>query len=54
MSDETLNMIVGFGGVFLLGVIGFLVAWFSAPREDPKPRRDNHASSPDSAHGPAN
>jgi phage shock protein PspC (stress-responsive transcriptional regulator) len=33
MSTETLNTLVGFGGVFLLGVIGFIIAWFSPPEE---------------------
>lgn len=28
MSTETLNILVGFGGVFILGVIGFIIAWF--------------------------
>ena len=37
------NIIVGFGGVFLLGVIGFLVAWFSEPDEDAEPGGGHHA-----------
>ena len=35
------NIIVGFGGVLLLGLIGFLVAWFSDPDEEPEPGPDN-------------
>lgn len=31
------NIIVAFGGVFLLGVIGFLVAWFAVPDDDREP-----------------
>ena len=38
MSPETINLIIAFGGVALLGVIGAVVAWFaydSANRKQP-------------------
>lgn len=28
MTPETVNLIIGFGGVALLGVVAFMVAWF--------------------------
>ena len=31
-----LSMIVGFGGVLLLGLIGFLYVWFSTPKKSHK------------------
>ena len=40
MSTDALNILIGFGGVFLLGVIGFIIAWFSPPD-----RRDNPPAS---------
>lgn len=55
MGDDVIvgNIIVGFGGVFLLGVIGFLVAWFSEPDEDREPGNDDHPSKMGSARGRA-
>jgi len=38
MSPGTINLIIAFGGVALLGVIGGLVAWFAygaANRKEP-------------------
>ena len=34
MSNYNLNLLVGFGGVFLLGLIGFLYSWFSYNKRD--------------------
>ena len=43
MSTEALNTLVGFGGVFLLGVIGFIIAWFSpAEKRNGKSEREAH------------
>ena len=36
-----LSLIVGFGGVLLLGLIGFLYVWFSTP---PKRKPDQPSS----------
>jgi phage shock protein PspC (stress-responsive transcriptional regulator) len=32
----TINELVGFGGVFLLGLIGFIVSWVLMPRKEEK------------------
>jgi hypothetical protein len=45
------NVIVGFGGVFLLGVIGFLVVWFSKPDEEDDAGADHDERGTDSVHG---
>jgi len=34
MSNYNLNLLVGFGGVLLLGLIGFLYSWFSYNKRD--------------------
>lgn len=45
MSTETLNIVVGFGGVFLLGVIGFIIAWFLPPeKRDQQDQADKRMS----------
>lgn len=38
------NIIAAFGGLFLLAVIGFLVAWFSKPDDDREVGGENHPS----------
>jgi len=38
-----INAIIGFGGVALLGLIGFLYAWFSTRRVSPRRGRDSAA-----------
>lgn len=34
MSDYNVNLLVGFGSVLLLGLVGFLYAWFSYNKRD--------------------
>lgn len=34
MSNYNMNLLVGFGGVCLLGLIGFLYSWFSYKKQD--------------------
>ena len=44
---------VAFGGVALLGIIGFVFAWISAPAKIPKPVPRTKSSGTASASGPA-
>ena len=38
INPETLDAIAAFGGIFLLGLIGFIYAWFSDSKNSKKSR----------------
>ena len=51
MSDETLNIIVGFGGVAVLALIG-VVVWFLTAPKDGKGTPESRLSDRRAARGP--